>query len=76
MKKKLRRTVEALKAYEPDKIYLFGSWAKGEEDELSDMGFMLIKKIKMRLIHYHGVLIFRKNHKKTLHHADSLDFSC
>ncbi|MBN1102206.1 MAG: nucleotidyltransferase domain-containing protein [Deltaproteobacteria bacterium] len=41
--KKIQDAVRALLAYEPEKIYLFGSWSRGEEDDLSDMDFVLIK---------------------------------
>jgi predicted nucleotidyltransferase len=40
----LDRLVKALRSYEPEKIYLFGSWARGEEDELSDLDIVLIKE--------------------------------
>ena len=44
MKKKVHRLMEALLHYEPERVYLFGSWAKGEEDELSDLDVVVIKK--------------------------------
>lgn len=40
----LDELVQALRSYEPERIYLFGSWARGEEDELSDMDIVLIKE--------------------------------
>jgi predicted nucleotidyltransferase len=42
----IEQIVELLKAYEPEKIYLFGSWARGESDELSDVDLVLIKQTK------------------------------
>jgi len=42
----LEQIVELLKVYDPEKIYLFGSWAKGEDDELSDIDLVLIKQTK------------------------------
>lgn len=42
-KSKIIRLVQALKKYEPEQVYLFGSWARGEEDELSDMDIVVIK---------------------------------
>jgi predicted nucleotidyltransferase len=42
--KVLDQLVQTLKSYEPEKIYLFGSWARDEEDELSDMDVVVIKK--------------------------------
>lgn len=40
----LRRLVDALIPYGPDRIYLFGSWATGEADELSDVDLVVIKR--------------------------------
>lgn len=40
----LNELIQALRSYEPEKIYLFGSWARGEEDELSDLDVVVIKK--------------------------------
>lgn len=36
--------MEALLPYEPERIYLFGSWATGEADELSDIDLVVIKQ--------------------------------
>jgi predicted nucleotidyltransferase len=33
-----------LLAYEPERIYLFGSWAREEADELSDVDLVVIKE--------------------------------
>jgi len=30
--------------YSPDRVYLFGSWARGEADDLSDLDVVLIKQ--------------------------------
>lgn len=35
--------MEALRPYDPERVYLFGSWARGEEDELSDLDVVVIK---------------------------------
>jgi predicted nucleotidyltransferase len=43
MKKKVRQLIDSLLPYEPDRLYLFGSWARREEDELSDMDVVVIK---------------------------------
>lgn len=40
---RIRRVVEALRPYEPDSVLLFGSWARGEADELSDVDLVIIK---------------------------------
>ena len=39
----IRCLVDALRAYEPESVYLFGSWARGEADELSDLDLVVIK---------------------------------
>ncbi len=40
---KIRQLVEALRPYRPECIYLFGSWAREEADELSDVDLVVIK---------------------------------
>jgi predicted nucleotidyltransferase len=40
---KIRQLVDALRAYGPEQVYLFGSWARGEQDELSDLDVVVIK---------------------------------
>ncbi len=44
MKRKIRKILESLLPYEPERVVLFGSWARGEEDELSDVDLVVIKK--------------------------------
>ena len=41
--KKIGKIVQALEAYEPESIYLFGSWASGEHDDMSDVDLVIIK---------------------------------
>ena len=41
--RRLRRLVKALSPYRPERVYLFGSWATGEADELSDVDLVVIK---------------------------------
>jgi predicted nucleotidyltransferase len=48
--KKLKVIVEALKAYKPEKIILFGSSAKGDTDEYSDIDLVIIKKTQDRFL--------------------------
>lgn len=43
-KKYLREIVERLKPYNPEKIFLFGSYARNESDDLSDVDLIIIKK--------------------------------
>ncbi|MBI3301727.1 MAG: nucleotidyltransferase domain-containing protein [Deltaproteobacteria bacterium] len=40
----IRQLLEALRPYQAERIYLFGSWARGEEDELSDLDVVVIKR--------------------------------
>ena len=44
--KQLNQIIESLQAYNPEKIYLFGSWARGEGDDLSDVDLVVIKNTK------------------------------
>ena len=41
---RIRKVMEALRAYEPEGVYLFGSWARGEADDLSDLDLVVIKR--------------------------------
>ncbi len=41
---RIRRLLKALRVYRPEQVYLFGSWARGEEDELSDLDVVVIKR--------------------------------
>jgi uncharacterized protein len=41
---RIRALVEALRAYGPDRVYLFGSSARGEADDLSDLDVVVIKR--------------------------------
>jgi predicted nucleotidyltransferase len=36
--------IAALRPYQPERVYLFGSTARGEEDELSDLDLVVIKR--------------------------------
>jgi predicted nucleotidyltransferase len=38
------RIVAALSAYQPERIYLFGSHARGEADSLSDIDLVVVKQ--------------------------------
>ena len=44
MKKKIRHLIRSLLPYHPERLYLFGSWARGEEDEMSDIDLVVIKQ--------------------------------
>jgi uncharacterized protein len=47
MENRVTAIVEALRGFDPDKIYLFGSWAQGEQDELSDVDLFIIKETEL-----------------------------
>ncbi len=40
----IEKVVEALSAYGPERVYLFGSRGRGEEDDLSDLDIVVIKR--------------------------------
>jgi hypothetical protein len=40
---RIRRVLNGLREYQPIRVYLFGSWARGEADELSDIDLVVIK---------------------------------
>lgn len=47
---KIQWLVEDLKAYQPEKIILFGSAARGDADPLSDLDVVIIKKTSQRFV--------------------------
>ncbi|MEM2918348.1 MAG: nucleotidyltransferase domain-containing protein [Candidatus Altiarchaeota archaeon] len=47
---KINAVVEKLKEYGAEKIILFGSAAKREIDEYSDLDFLMIKKTRLRFL--------------------------
>lgn len=42
--KYIRHFLKSLRPYAPERVYLFGSWAREEADELSDMDVVIIKR--------------------------------
>jgi predicted nucleotidyltransferase len=38
------RIVKALQPLAPERIYIFGSWARGEADELSDLDLVVVSE--------------------------------
>ena len=44
MQKKVQKLIKSLLPYQPERVFLFGSWARGEEDELSDLDLVVIKQ--------------------------------
>lgn len=43
-RRKIRRLLAALAVYKPERVYVFGSWARGEADSLSDLDVIVIKE--------------------------------
>ena len=43
-RKKIRLLLAALAPYRPRQVYVFGSWARSEDDELSDLDVVVIKE--------------------------------
>lgn len=50
IEEKVKRIVECIKRYNPEKIIIFGSYVRGEADEDSDLDFVVIKKTRKRFI--------------------------
>lgn len=44
LKSRIGALLQALKAYQPERVYLFGSAAREEADELSDLDVVVIKR--------------------------------
>ena len=47
---RIKDIVEALKAYEPEKVILFGSSARGDADQYSDIDLVVIKRTDKRFV--------------------------
>jgi predicted nucleotidyltransferase len=47
---RFERVVECIKKYEPEKIIVFGSYARGDIDEESDLDFVVIKETDKRFL--------------------------
>lgn len=50
LKQEIDRIVEGLKDYEPEKIILFGSLAREDFDEYSDLDIVIIKQTDKRFL--------------------------
>ena len=48
--RRVDRVVDSLMAYGPEKIILFGSVARGDADEFSDIDLIIVKKTETRFI--------------------------
>ncbi len=47
---RIARLIEALRPYRAERVYLFGSAAQEEEDELSDLDLVIIKRTELPFI--------------------------
>ena len=47
---RVQQVVEDLKPYQPTRIILFGSAARGEADEFSDLDFVVVKATRQPLL--------------------------
>lgn len=47
---RLSHIISALKEYNPERIILFGSHARGDEDDYSDLDIVIIKTTKERFL--------------------------
>lgn len=39
----VKQIIQRIKPYDPEKVYLIGSWARGEADDISDIDLVIIK---------------------------------
>lgn len=46
-KDKIHRLIEALRIVDPERVYLFGSFAHGTEDDLSDLDVVVIQRSQL-----------------------------
>lgn len=46
-RQKIRTLLAALQPYAPERVYVFGSWARGEDDDLSDLDVVVIKETRL-----------------------------
>ena len=46
----VQRVLQGLMAYEPEKVILFGSYARGDADEFSDIDLIVIKDSQERFV--------------------------
>jgi predicted nucleotidyltransferase len=47
---KVQKIVECLKRYEPERVIVFGSYARGDADEESDVDVVVIKQTEKRFL--------------------------
>lgn len=47
---RIREVVKRLESYDPEKIILFGSAARGENDRTSDIDLLIVKRTRKRFL--------------------------
>jgi predicted nucleotidyltransferase len=47
---KVVHIITSLEEYDPQQVILFGSWARGDEDEHSDLDLVIIKETQERFL--------------------------
>ena len=47
---RVANTIASLEEYDPQRVILFGSWARGDEDEYSDLDLVIIKETQERFL--------------------------
>lgn len=47
---RIKKILRLLKQYDPEKVILFGSFARGSSDQFSDIDLIIIKKTRRRFI--------------------------
>ncbi len=47
---RVEHIIASLEEYDPQRVILFGSWARGDEDEYSDLDLVIIKETQERFL--------------------------
>jgi predicted nucleotidyltransferase len=47
---RVAHVIASLEEYDPQQVILFGSWARGDEDEYSDLDLVIIKETQERFL--------------------------
>jgi predicted nucleotidyltransferase len=47
---RVAQIIASLEEYDPQRVILFGSWARGDEDEYSDLDLLIIKETQERFL--------------------------
>lgn len=49
-RERIASIIASLEEYDPLRVILFGSWARGDEDECSDLDLVIIKETRERFL--------------------------